>query len=218
MRWSDCTSGGVVNVVPSCQFNSGERRMVLSMVPGADVGAVVGWTLVVDLASDAATLPDWWQVQPSGCRAGQIVAGTPTGTEGGCVDAWSSAGASVVQSILYPRPGGDARQLRLILGVGVPAGDAFALTAGETYLAGILAIHFARTVPPGECAGCTEPVCIVFNSAEIVRSPGAPGESPQPYVTASPEFGNQITWGDGTACAAVPTRNRTWGQVKALYR
>ena len=192
---------------------------MFSIAPSVALTQVVGWTLVVDFASDAATLPPWWQVQPGGCRyttPNQFVAAIPFGTEE-CTDVWSATGSSLVQSYLYPRPGGDVRQFRLILGVGVSAPDAFSMNAGETYLAGILSINFVGTTS-GECPGCTAPVCFVFNSAEIHRAPGAPGDPPAPFVTPSPAFGNQATWAGGTGCASVPVRGRSWGQIKSLYR
>lgn len=217
-NWLDCAPNGALNMIPSCQFNIGERRLMLSLAPAADVEQVVGWTLVVDFASNAATLPPWWQIQSGGCRAGQVTAAAPDGLEQGCVDVWSSTGSAIIQSYLYPRPGGDGRQLRMIIGVGVPSGSSFPLTAGQPYLAAVLSLRFGLTAPPGECAGCSEPVCLVFNSAEIVRNPGAPGPGPEPFVTPSPATGNQVTWGNGTACSTVPTRPRTWGQIKSLYR
>lgn len=217
LSWSDCPPSGGTSAQPNCQFDIGERRLYLGFVPGVDVTDVVGWTLVLDLASNSATLPAWWQVQPGGCRDGQLSAVMPTGFELGCIDAWSATGSVVIQSFLYPRPGGDGRQLRLVVGVGVPAGQAFTLAAGESYLAGSIAIHYAKTTLPGGCEGCTEPVCFVFNSAEIVRHPGAAGEGPQPFVTPLAGAGNQATWGAAAECSTVPARARTWGQIKSLY-
>lgn len=131
------------------------------------------------------------------------------------MDAWSQSGSATVQSLIYPGPSGDDRHFRVILGVGVAGADAFTLTAGETYLAGILTIRFVGT---STCSGCTSPVCFVFNSAQVTRLPGAAGGSPPAFVTPSPAFGNQATWGAGTACGIVPARARTWGQIKSLYR
>ncbi len=217
LRWSGCDENGTPNIVPECQFNIGERRLVMSIAPGADVADVVGWRLVLDYVSDVSPLPDWWQVQPGGCRQGQIAAAMPTGFEGDCADVWSATGSAVAQSYLYPRTGGDASQLRIIVGVGVPDANAFTLQAGQNYLAGILSLFFARTTT-GECPGCETPVCFVFNSAEIVLRASAAGPPPGPFVTPSPAIGNSCTWGSGSSCLAVPVRGRTWGQIKALYR
>lgn len=220
-RWGACGTSGTANSDPAliCQGDFGERRLVLSFVPQAEVTQVVGWTLVLDLASDAATLPSWWQVQFGGCRytvPSQFVAVTPLGGED-CLDPWSATGSALVQSLIYPRPGGDGRQLRVILGVGVAAPDAFTLEPGGQYLAGILAIRFAGTTS-NTCPGCAAPVCFVFNSAEIHRTPGAPGGDPAPFVGSSTTNGNQATWAGGIGCASVPARTRTWGQIKNLYR
>jgi hypothetical protein len=221
VRWSGCAPNGAINFEPAAQCAVGvsEQRLVLSLSPATELTDVVGWTLVMDFASDAATLPPWWQVQPGGCRntiPNQMVAVMPLGNED-CVDLWSASGSALVQSYLYPRPGGDVRQFRLILGVGVSAPQAFSMTAGERYLGAILSIRFAMTTS-GECPGCTAPVCFVFNSAEIHRVPGAPGGDPEPFVTPSPDWGNQATWAGGTGCASVPARGRSWGQIKTLYR
>jgi hypothetical protein len=217
IQWSRCAPDGIPDLGPECQFDVGERRLVMSFVPGAEVTQVVGWALVLDYVSDTAQLPPWWQVQPGGCRQGQMAATLPHGDEGSCLDAWSATGATVVQSVIYPRPGGDASQLRLVVGVGVPAASAFMLQAGESYLAGIVSLYFASTTG-STCPGCSTPVCFRFNSAEVQRLPGAPGPDPVPFVTASPAVGNQCSWGGGSSCAAVPVLNRTWGQIKSLYR
>jgi hypothetical protein len=66
----------------------------------------------------------------------------------------------------------------------------------------------------GACAGCSTGACIVLNSVELVRLPGAIGGN----VTLTTPGSNFATWQAGAACVTVPVRNRTWGQVKALYR
>jgi len=123
-----------------------------------------------------------------------------------------------VQSLIYPRPGGDASQLRVIISVAVPAASAFTLVHGQSYLAAVMGLHYANTAGALACAGCSTPACFVFNSAEITRLPGAQGTPPQPFVTPSPGVGNQALWNTGASCAPVPVRNRTWGQIKAIYR
>lgn len=217
MRWSLCAPDGGQTQQPACEFNIGERRLVMTFVPGVAVTDVVGWTLVVDLVSDVTPLPPWWQVQPGGCRPGQMVAGMPSGFEGDCIAPWAANGSAVAQSFLYPRPGGDANQLRVVLGVGVPADQPFSLEAGQKYLAGILVLLFGSTTGE-QCPGCSSPVCLVFNSTEIQRLPGAPGPGPGRFETPAPGLGNFCTWGGGTSCTQVPARSRTWGQIKSLYR
>ena len=59
-------------------------------------------------------------------------------------------------------------------------------------------------------------MCIVFNSAALSE----PAPAPDAILSGPPTGGrNVITWqGAGANCAAVPVRNRTWGQIKSLYR
>src|SRR5204862_375476 len=78
-----------------------------------------------------------------------------------------------------------------------------------------LVINTSHTVagPPGPCAGCTTPVCIVLNTVNVV-----PGTNPGTRIGApSSGSSNQATWqgAGGAICAAVPVKNATWGQVKA---
>lgn len=216
VRWSACESDGFINFDQNCTSNFTERRILFSFTPADTITDVTGWSIVFDVASDADTLPPWWQTQPGGCRPGQFVSELPNGFEGNCIDAWSSAGSGLVQSIIYPRDN-DPRKLRVILGIAVPASSAFTLASSESYLGAVLGLRFAGTTS-GTCPGCPAPVCMVFNSVEVTRVPGAQGPAPTPLVTPSLAYGNMITSGGGTACAIVPVVNRTWGGIKALYR
>ncbi|MEO7868034.1 MAG: hypothetical protein ABIU54_10385 [Candidatus Eisenbacteria bacterium] len=217
LRWQTCAPDGPAVMEPACSSNLGQVQLALSFRPDTAVASVIGWNMVLDIATDADPLPPWWQLQPGGCRQNQLFTVTPSGAEGQCLDRWSQTGASLVQLVSYPRLGGDTRQVRLVLAVAVPTADAFDLSAGQSYLAALLAVRLGLTQGTGACAGCTSPACIVFNSLEVIRLPK--GSAP-PLVLSSPEGirGNQATWGAATACTSVPTRSRTWGQIKALYR
>jgi len=218
MRWGACAPAGSADRVATCAGNIGEAQMMLSLAPQADVSQAVGWTLVVDLVVDTDPVPPWWQLQPGGCRDGQLHLAAPTGLEGDCLDVWSANGAALIQGVLYPRPGGDTRQLRIVVSVALPAPDAVTLLAGQRYLASTIGIRFGMTTGTDVCAGCLTPACLVFNSAEIQRLPGAPDPQPLPFVTPESGSGNQVTWNSGSSCSIVPVRARTWGQIKALYR
>ena len=78
--------------------------------------------------------------------------------------------------------------------------------------------HWLEGSGVGSCAGCLRGACLVLNSVQLGRLPGA---SPT-LVTVVPTSGGTpgiATWQNGHAeCAAVPVRNRTWGAIKSLYR
>jgi len=71
----------------------------------------------------------------------------------------------------------------------------------------------------GSCAGCSDPASIRLNTLVLynnhggtdasgfLMSAGAPGSQPCASIN-----------GGGTACDPTPTRNKTWGQLKSLYR
>jgi len=70
--------------------------------------------------------------------------------------------------------------------------------------------------PPGTCTGCQVPVCLTH--AEC--TPASFNGDPTTTLTSSghqyPGVSNSAQFNGG--CAAVPTRARTWGQLKSLYR
>jgi len=82
-----------------------------------------------------------------------------------------------------------------------------------------------KTVGTGACAGCQTGVCIVFNSI-LLNTPILANDR----TLSGPSNGtdsNYCMWQGGgnptvgviTGCpAATPTKQRTWGAVKALYR
>jgi hypothetical protein len=89
---------------------------------------------------------------------------------------------------------------------------------GVEYYMFEMSINNAKSVN-SSCVGCLVPVCLYFNSLECDQPDN---HVPLvPVFTAAPSGGRQfVTWqgGAGANCASVPTRNRTWGQVKSLYR
>ena len=59
-------------------------------------------------------------------------------------------------------------------------------------------------------------MCIVLNSVKITTRTGAGDVT---LGNAGTPGSNIVTWqGVGPTCSLVPTRNVTWGSVKALYR
>ena len=79
-----------------------------------------------------------------------------------------------------------------------------------------LTIDSQLTVGSPSCAGCLDPVCIVLNSVEVDTETGVGNTF---LLTGTAPGSNIVTWqGAGANCQAVPVKNSSWGQVKALYR
>ena len=113
--------------------------------------------------------------------------------------------------------GGDPRRARIIGSIAY-SGDPVVMAPGTEYYSMRLRINSAKTVGTGACAGCLDPVCVVLNQVRIAQ----PAPDPT-YAIENPRDNNFTTWQGGAVGGAgcpgvVPTQNRSWGQVKSLYR
>lgn len=133
-----------------------------------------------------------------------------------CVDAWAGQGTPSVTA--YIATGTNRR--RVGGSISVPSLAAGPQPAGSEYYSMNFVVNNAKTVGTGACAGCLDPVCIVLNEILITQPAGTPGESP---AVTDLLTSNYVTWQGGQIAApgcpaATPTVNRTWGQVKSIYR
>lgn len=223
LRWNACFGdGGVQNRASTCLVNTGTNGLTGSFEMGSDLAGVTGIEGILDLASAGAALPAWWTfVNVGSCRSVSLTSnGTISPAAVVCAD-WSggaaAGGLAAYQVGLY-----GANTARIKVGFAVAA--SVELFGGQEYFGMNVNINNAKTVGTGLCAGCTTPVCIVFNSCNVV--PGT--NAGRKIVGATDGTGsNFATWqggaGVGTALgngcpAATPTRNSTWGSVKSLYR
>jgi|SRR6185503_13053878 len=225
LHWNACiVDGGVVNRNFACNSNNGSNQLVGSFEMGANLPGVVGTEIVVDIASAGATLPAWWQFKNVGtCRTAamtmnQVISGTAT-----CVD-WA-LGASAGGIGAYNIGARGPNTARMVAALAVAASGAADLEPGTEYFSFNLLVNNTKTVGTGSCAGCQVPVCIVFNSVNVV--PPAPAIGVKLTGPSNGFDADFATWQggggvvvDGVAgCgAATPTSNKTWGAVKSLYR
>ena len=66
----------------------------------------------------------------------------------------------------------------------------------------------------GTTTGCSKSVCIVLDELFPRTFSGNDGTA----LTSGSVFGNQVIINAGPFCFVIPTRKRTWGQLKSLYR
>jgi hypothetical protein len=212
LSWTDCGAGGQQNRDFACQSNAGSNVMVASFDPPAGLTKVVGVNLIYDLQSASDPLPAWWDLfNPGACRGGPTL--NTVFANATCVDYFLAAGAGGITA--YLNTGSNKR--RLGGSWSANEADAGPVQAGTEYYAVNVVISNAKTV--GGCAGCGDGVCIVLNEIQIGQPAGTPGESPQ---VTNPRDRNFITWQGGAVVGgcpgATPTINKTWGQVKSIYR
>ena len=224
LSWTFCSGEGTGtnNRTFACNANTGSNVLVCSFELPSDLAQVSGNEIVVDVLTQQATLPAWWDFKNLGtCRATSLAMNLTFDVNNVvCVD-WAQGGAtggigaySTELGTIDPSLTNAHRRLKIALAVPL-AGLQDLVTATE-YFAANITINNTKTVGTGACAGCTEPMCIVLNSIKCTTSTPA-----NDITIGNPTSGssNVVTWqGAGPNCSAVPTKNVTWGQVKSLYR
>src|ERR1041385_150609 len=225
IRWTECIGdGGTLNRNFACNVNTGSNVLVGTFQLGAaGLAQVSGEEIVVDLGSASATLPAWWQFKNAGtCRTGSLAIGAaPTANAANCAD-WGGglAGAGLGAYIIGARGPNTAR---VVAASAVPPSGLQDLGGGQEDFAVTPAINKPKTVNGG-CTGCQTAVCIVFNSlnmttpvlANNVLLTGPSNGTDADFCTW--QGGAGVIVGGTPGCgAATPTKNATWGAVKAMY-
>lgn len=220
LAWNDCRDGeGVGNRASGCGFNNDLHDLFPGFQLTAPLDSVISMELVLDLQHADPSLPDWWQLQPGGCRAGGMVTSQDFSLALGCTDPWNGQGASFVQGWLVGQPAGGPNQARLLVAATTPSNALVSLQAGVPYHSTHLVLRNIKSSGTGACSGCNRPACLVLNGITLRRLSGGSGETVE-VITPGPGNANWVTWqgGTGADCQAVPTRNATWGRLKSLYR
>jgi hypothetical protein len=219
LRWGDCPLGASASGVRgfSCDTDAGEQTLVCAFTSPQPIDSVLGVEIVVDLQHSDAVLPDWWHLEPAGCRDNALRADQTFGSSA-CSNIWAGAAGGILDyAIGMPR--GGANQARITFAFSVPSNQPRTVNAVDMYYAGRLVIGDQGT---STCLGCSEGACLVLNSIRVIRPPRPVGTPSADVLLTEPGAGNGnwAGWQTLTAgsCQAVPVRNATWGQIKALYR
>ena len=236
IRWDNCfDDSGVANKLFACDTNTGAENLVLSFQLPSDLPSVSGEEMVVYFEAATPALPDWWQFKNAGtCRLTALTLGAapPPGTVN-CLD-WSQGGAT---GGIGAYTLGSPAKATLTAVAAVPGSSIQDLSGDTEYFAASLRISHVKTVGTGACGGCDVPVCIVFQSLNVVTPVsannrklfhGANWQGSQiaswqnAYATnvtlTCNQFGGCETSFGCVAYDPTPTRASTWGAVKSLYR
>lgn len=220
LYWDDCgAGGGQWNKNFACNTNDANHDLYVSVDPPPGVTLTFGHNHFIDLQSDSSPLPAWWEFKNAGtCRQTSLVASGEftTGPSGGqgCVDPWQEGGSGSVAAY-NQNFNGYPNRARLIGSISVPDDLATPMTPGTEYYSIKFRINGAKTVGTDACGGCLVPVCMVLNLVRILQPPSEPAGD---LEVANPLPGgvNFVLWQQ--AWCFTPVLNRTWGQIKTLYR
>lgn len=219
LTWNDCHigSGASATRAFACDSEAGQHVLVCAVEMGTPVDSVLGVEVVIDVQHGDATLPDWWEFGWEGCQADELKADVDFGSA--CTNVWPPQVAGGLLSYTVGAPRGGSNQARIRAALSVLSSQALAFNTGEIYYAARVVIANTKTL---SCLGCSGTACLVLNSIILkrpLRPPGAP-TGDVTLTTPGAGNGNWARWQGVSAgdCQAVPVRNRTWGQVKALFR
>ena len=215
LSWSDCSTFGTMQRNFACASNTAPAHIMYgSAITGVDMGQLNGQASVLDLQTNQAALSNWWQLGAGGCRAGLISAGFDFTANVNCLDPWAGQAAG---GINYTAGFGGANKARIRTVCAIPGSTSISGT-DEYYFFKVTILN-GKTTGNGSCAGCTDGACVVFNSIEVTQPLGV-GD----YKISNPlnrnwvQFQGGATGVSGGCPAATPTRNKTWGSVKSIYR
>ncbi len=221
LSWNDCGTFGQSLETFACNANTGAHRLVASFVAPFPLTQLVGAEVTVDAIFDQATVPSWWSFQsPGECRAGALSSNAYfVGGPNSCADPWNGAATSGAfgQAVAPP-----ANRIRLRAVAAVPTSSAATVDdVTEHYALEILITH-QKTVGSGACAGCAVAGCLMLTDIKLVQPLGV-GD----YTLAQPLSNTVVGWqcpafpgAPGPQCFAcpVPSKDRSWGTIKGLYR
>lgn len=221
LSWTDCGAAGTQDMAFACNTNTGAPFIMFGSYISPSVPQMVAIEFYVDMIESVPTQSPWWQFDaaniPGACR--------PTGISFdaaflsgpfSCRDFWGEVGgASGGGGVNYNMLGLGANTNRILGTYAIPAEQA--LTAGDEVYGFKVLLLRTKTTGTGACAGCSNAACIVLNRIRL-NQPAGVGDFD--LTGAAPGGRDFVTWNGGTGanCATVPTQNRTWGQIKALYR
>jgi hypothetical protein len=226
LRWSNCLGdGGTLNRNFACNTNSTPSHVLVSSFElGQPILQASGNEVGIDIATSSAAIPAWWEFRNTGaCRQNSLSANfTVPVTAVNCVD-WASGQASggiAAYTVQF-----DPNVVRIKLALAVPLPALADLDAGQEYFSNNIVINNQKTVGAGSCGGCDVGACLILQYIRVTTPVAANDRTISGSTVGTDSYyalwqggGNPVTH-KGTGCPrATPTRQETWGSVKALYR
>lgn len=235
LSWEDCagSGGGTVDKLGITSWNCNTNNNGTASAPRtaflfagftAPPGIVdmSGVRCIIDYqASMGGVLAPWWDYNnypatPAGCRVGFMT--TDLNAAGSC-NHWSG-GTTVGGNVVFQSGAGGPDRVRidvLAAMAGQPPAPV-ALVPGDEYGIMMFEVRNDKTIGASACAGCSTPVCMVFNNLLIGQvSPATPQVVNAPGNVNG--LSSYVTWRTAANCpGATPAKKSSWGQIKSLYR
>ena len=203
LAWNDCPLGPTAaqNRSNACDANTGESQLIVAFSVPQVVDSVLALEISLDLQHAAPTLPAWWMLEPTGCRAGAMHADADFGSLQSCEDLWPGSEVGGLQVYAVGQPRGGPNQARMRIAMAVLLQDRRILAAAAIYYAARVAITNVNTIGGQACAGCETPACFVLNDIMVGRPPGSPSGNVL-VQTPGTVGSNWATWQGGSGPTA----------------
>jgi hypothetical protein len=221
LSYNDCGTFGLASKSFACNNNTatgtGLNTVVASFVAPSGVDHYVSCESELEIQTDSPTLPDWWKIRGTGqCRTGVLLSNADfTAGPFNCTDFFSGAAAGGIGAYDLAFGGLNRSHIKLVWAVAPDAEGA--LIDGTEYYAFKISFNNSKSFGTGSCAGCAIPACINMRYIKVVQ----PSVYLDNRTISNPADRAHVTWqaaGDPICIGATPSKNSTWGAVKALYR
>jgi hypothetical protein len=231
LAWDKCLpEGGAIGKTFTCGSDMGYADIIGSFTPSQPHPRFIGIEVKLDIQSQSQTLPAWWQLFHAGsCRmsAFDVSFNFRTLPKSFCDDPFDGSAVGGVTNYTtsdHPRPdwpsvGPNAARMGVAAAVAYPKN----LSAGTEYYAFSLRLQYESSSGAGACEGCNTPVCLTLSEVAVYDASLEPLDGKQkppstPEIITQQAQNRLISWQDnGTNCQSA-VKNKTWGQLKSLYR
>jgi hypothetical protein len=197
LAWNACASeGGLQTRTFACNTNTAGRALEASFVAPPGVERMTGFEAELWVVGNQGTVvPDWWHFDPDGCRWPLTGLSFDIGT---CLPLEATITGCPVMDYL---PSATVGRIRVVGALwGSEQQQELALVAGQEYSLFRLLVNSSHTVEPGSCAGCSEPVALIFRSLKLTQPPTA---SAACLAVGPAEVGDMILLRDHSTSEAV---------------
>ncbi len=230
LAWDKCLSdGGSLTKLFACNSNMGYADVIGSFVPMQPHPRFVGIEVKLDVQSQSKELPAWWQFYNAGsCRenAYELVTNLRDLPQQSCDDAfdgnwWGGVGFYATPDHPVSTYQGGPNTARLVLGFARMYSKS--LAPGTEYYAFRLRLQYESSTGGGACAGCSTPACLTLAEVAVYDESAEPldgnlSHPPDPEIIAQQAQNMMISWQDSGGNCQSKVQNKTWGQLKSLYR
>jgi len=218
LQWDNCPPNGLLDVSLDCTNPDAVRSFYAAITSDVTIPEFVAADIFIDFHVDSPGLRDFWKFDTlisDGCNPGILLDDTfdPLVCSGlGNLwgdDPYGSKGDVALGYV--PHYGGDPTGGRLVASIFRASIDPILLSAGQPYFLFRVALKSEYSSEAGgSCDGCCEAVAFTLKQVNLQ------GLDVRPILTTPGPAGNVVTV-TPSGCV-TPVQNKTWGQLKALYR